>query len=1087
MNGLCSACGALNEEPLGGFCYSCGFPLEQVTAEPAEKPLVNRALDVELSGALVPAEANALLEAFAAQFLERQMVVPLEWSLRLQKLATEVEPGRRFATIIFVDLVGYTRLSNVLPEARLLAMRNWFNGVCVAEVERFGGFLIQFLGDAAFAAFGAPWAFERDSEAAIRCLLAIAERVRERGSFDGEPLAVRSGAASGVINVALLNESGRARPDLIGSPVNLAARMQAHAKVFEVVVPKQLADLISPAFEVEVGEPFVPKNYDELVTPCVILGERKDPVERRRHDLGFVGREKELDSALGHLQGVSLENSARVVVIRGEAGIGKTRFARELLRRAVAPERTFHSQLEPHHRHTLLTPFAQVVACLVGSREGASPVEILALIGREFPELSAYSQKALGVLLHEEVSRKELAHLPPQLLRKSVEAAILELLNCSATRAPLALFFDDLQWVDELSFSFFSSLLARLPKGVVVVLVQRPQEEAGRVGLELADSLVLTLGPLESAECFELLSTVLDVELLHPLIRNRLIEESGGVPLYVIELGSGAKEELFLPYSAGQLVEQIIEARTLDKFQRLIEIFQARLDRLEVNQRLTLQCGAILGRRFRESVLGGINEIREHLLEYLAYLKGARFLNDSTLMDDREMSFSPPLLRDIAYGMISLDQRGALHRRFAELLEARFGNRREQFATEIAEHWLKAGDFGAAVRWLRLASQEAIRYGIPQQAYALVNEALRQAPENPTDPLLQARIALLHEQAAIAAYMASDHSTALHHVDAWEQSCRLQKNSIGLFNATYRRALVLLDSKRLDDVAALLKTLLPATPLQEARLQELQAKLAIRRGELEVALQFFQRAAASETTRHLGLAGDLWNNAALCLQRLGRLNEAIEFYRNAKDAYDQYGNPFGQCLVLNNIGILHQHLGDFKLASTVYAESLLLAERSGYLHGISALAANLSYLFYLQQNYPSALEQGARALHFARQIRHPESEVIALINLALANEGLDRFEDSVTKLQSARSLAAEHGYTPLAQEATAELAWVNYRQGNLEMVVSLLSSKQEGISGDVGALWDRLLALATNSPVPNIEETISQSARKRLSHPALRE
>ncbi|MCC5875519.1 MAG: tetratricopeptide repeat protein [Candidatus Sumerlaeia bacterium] len=993
-------------------------------------------------------EVEELLEAFHSQFIDRNLNIPKGWAERLERLALEAEPSRRYATIIFVDLVGYTRLSQVLEETSLLAMREWFNALCTAEVERFGGFLIQFLGDGAFAAFGAPWAFERDCEAAVRCLLSIRDKVLEKGDFDGEELAIRGSAVSGVINVGVIHEGGHARPDMIGNPVNLAAHMQAHADVFDITIPKSMVELIAPAFALEKRPPFIPKNQTDLVYPFAVLAATDGEVQRRRNDLAFVGRSEELEAfrkATGDLR-----QSGKYFVIRGEAGIGKTRFARHALSECLPPGRAFHSYLEPHHRHSVLMPFLQLCEWLAES--DSSSTLVLRQLRERFPDMEPTQAAAIGVLYYDTDSLNSLSHLPPKQLGDLVQATLLDLIRRAAAEEPMALLFDDLQWCDGFSLRTMMKLAAEVPPGLLLVLIQRPENLELPLGQLVDDGLCIDIGPLDDADQVRLLESLSGAHLLNPLDRERLLQDSGGIPLYLIETTMLATEKMGSGQDADQLVAELVEARTLDQYQRIVEIFQARIDWLGERERLTLQCGAILGRSFREKVLSGVDEIRDNLMEYLAFLKGARFLEEEPLPSDRQLTFTPPLLRDISYQMIATNQRKALHRRFAGLIISKFGDEAHRFATDLAHHWLRAGEYASAIPWVRMACQNSLRYGEPQQAYTVARDALVMAPARTGDPLAATRTMLLHEQAAIAAHQLGDPAKALEHIGEWETIAEGAGNQVGLFNAMYRRTQVLLDTADLSLAAEILSRITPATEAQQSRREELRAKLAIRRGDLNEALAIFTSAAENARAGSPGLVADNWNNAALCLQRMGRNGEARDAFHRAAAAFDRFGNPFGQCLVLNNLGILHQNLGELPAAMDVYTKALGLARRSGYVHGLSALEANISLLHLLEDRPIQAIDHAARALHFARLIRHRESEVVALINLALGRSAGGGHIEAIELLGEAITIASTHGYTPLATEGLVEKAVVLKIMGRDEEAKIIIASLPEDLPPDLDAL-----------------------------------
>lgn len=185
---------------------------------------------------------------------------------------------------------------------------------------------------------------------------------------------------------------------------------------------------------------------------------------------------------------------------------------------------------------------------------------------------------------------------------------------------------------------------------------------------------------------------------------------------------------------------------------------------------------------------------------------------------------------------------------------------------------------------------------------------------------------------------------------------------------------------------------------------------------------------------------------------MGRHREAMDAFQRAADAFDRLGNPFGQSLVLNNMGIVHQDSGNLPTAMDVYTKALRLAEQGGYIHGLSALHANLSLLHLLEDRPREAVEHAARALHFARTISHPESEVVALINLALGRGAGGGHEEALDHLDTAITIAENHGYTPLATEAKVEKAVLLRTMGRVDAAMELITDLPNDLPPDLEAL-----------------------------------
>ena len=360
----CPICGEAVFQATGLYCPECGAALNQPSeaaalysdapTEPVTEP--------EPLSEFTQLETDELIAALRSNFEQNRILLPQAWIQRLTRLATQVESSRRQATIVFIDLRGYSSLTESLSEGQLDNLRQWFYSVCTRRIALHGGFVIQFLGDAVFAAFGAPYAFERDAESALKALLEIRAVIRERGTYEGHPLSIRAGADTGVVNVRLTTVQGQMRPDLFGSAVNLAARLQEAADTWEILISDTLAQQIRPLFKLDPRPAMQPKNIERMVSPCAVIERENPPGEQREQNLPLMGRAAEVRTLRDWLQW-GCSRQFFVAAVTGPPGIGKTRLVREVM---TTPDAEVWTMLaghcEPHDRHVPLGITMRIIA-----------------------------------------------------------------------------------------------------------------------------------------------------------------------------------------------------------------------------------------------------------------------------------------------------------------------------------------------------------------------------------------------------------------------------------------------------------------------------------------------------------------------------------------------------------------------------------------------------------------------------------------------------------------------------------------------------------------------------------------------------
>ena len=1088
MNAInCPVCGEPLAEAEQDRCGECGAMLSTAMLE--EVRTATRAAEAPpepVPTALPADEAEELVEAFRSQFERHQVYLPQAWTRRLERLAADAETGRRQAMVFFVDLRGYTTLSRELSEKQLDELLGWFYGVCTRQVERFGGFVIQLLGDAVFAAFGAPWAFERDAESGLQALLAIREEISRHGSFAGHPITIRAGADCGTVGVRLVKIHGQTRPDLIGSTVNLAARLQAAAETWEILISDTLADQVRGIFRMESRPKFEPKNYGREVEPWALLEHRGEAAERRRQDVPFVGRNAEL-ARLGELADGVRAGRFAALSLTGEAGVGKTRLVKEAFARmSPAQIQALAVDCEPHYRYTLLQALLdlmrQMSRCDGDTAAATTPEAQLEALKRRAPKLADEAWPSVGYVLGVERHTQTLHALPGPTLHTQIVASLAALIEAAAAHAPLALFIDNMQWVDRMTWEVVEKLLQAQPAGLMLIATARPKlstlesvdEGEAASKFDLTERLMaepweqIALMALPDSELHELLGHLLDFNELHPLVRRRLLTETEGIPLYLIELARRVRERGELPLTEelrhdypGQISPDIPPA--------VIEVMQARIDNLNIQRRAILQCGAAMGRRFSERLIRLFEVIYPELLAELFALKGLAMLRDEPLPEDIQYFFTPTLLRDVAYHMITHDQQMRLHERIAELIEAHFPERLDQFAFELAVHWIRAGKWPHARRYLRRAARQAIGHGAPEEAYELVSQALQSftggetPPEGQLSPQalldLQQR-GLLEQLGGVAGRLLGQYNQSDNHFTRFLEIAQTIGNEQWLHDAFYELAGNAMEKGELANAEELLDHI-PAVDGETARqyrVHNLRGIIRLRTAAFDGALEEF-RAVAEQIQEESATVADAWNNMGLVLWQQGRLDQAQAAFDRALNVWRRIGQPFGEVISRSNLGIIAEKQGRIAEAEGHYAEALVKADELGYLHMISAIEANLANLTLLRRQWKQAEGHAARSLHAARMIGHRHSEAIALENLGLALSGQGLRAEAREQLRQAEALGESMGDPTRCDSPRLAQAWNALQINELEECRLWLGRLGEKLDADL-ADWSQTIQLA---------------------------
>jgi len=637
-------------------------------------------------------------------------------------------------TALFADVVGSTALAERLDAEDVKLVVGDAVARIVGEVEGLGGHVKDLAGDGVLAFFGAPLTREDDAERAVRAALRIVAELEDYGrevlrGWGVEGFGVRVGAASGTVVVGEIGAGERVEYAAFGDTVNVAARLQAAADPGTVLVDEATHRAVEPLFAW--GEPreLELKGKRRPVAGWPVGGVRSG-ARRGRGSLGvdapLVGRAHEVDAGRGALDALRAGRGG-VLVVSGDAGIGKSRLLVELRALAEAPGagvRWLEGRCVSYGESLPYWPFRDLLrGDWIGA--GADEAELRVrvglrrrldqLFGAEAGELYPYLGSLLGLELERDAAART-EELSPEALQWRTFEVVGQLFARLADEAPLVLALEDLHWSDATSVLLLEQLLELAEHApVLLVLSLRPERDHQSWALrELAAREFphllreLELGPLGEAEG-ELLDELVGKDTLPEELEQRVLEAAEGNPFFLEELvGSLVDGGALVRSEEGWRFEH--EA-PVEVPQTVEKVILARLDRLSAASHDVLTAASSLGRRFALPLLEGV--LDEDAGEALHELQRLGLLQQSRRYPQPEYRFRHALIQETAYRTLLGAPRARLHRRAAEWLEERHAGREEEVLGLLAHHWLRADDEDKAVVYLLRAGDKA------RQEYAL--------------------------------------------------------------------------------------------------------------------------------------------------------------------------------------------------------------------------------------------------------------------------------------------------------------------------------------------------------------------------------
>jgi class 3 adenylate cyclase/predicted ATPase len=724
---------------LGLERYEAAFRENEIT----EKVLPNlTAEDLKELGVAALGHRRTLLDAIAS--------LPGVFNARI---ATAVAPDaaespptarntaeRRQVTVMFSDLVGSTALSARMDPEDLREVISAYQK-CVAEaVERFGGFVAKYMGDGVLIYFGYPQAHEDDAERAVRAgleLIAVVGALKSHAS-----LQTRVGIATGLVVVGDLIGSGASQEQaIVGETPNLAARLQSIAEPNSLVIADNTRKLVGKLFELEDLGARDLKGIEGLVRAWAAL--RPSSVESRFEALHateltqLVGREEEVE-LLMRRWGRAKSGEGSVVLLSGEAGIGKSRLTAALLERFANESHTrIRSFCSPQHTDSAFYP-------IIGQMERAAALtrgdslqtkldKLDALLGQSSTSAEDAALLAEMLSLPNDGRYPALELTSQQRRQRTLEAVVTQIAALSRQK-PLLMIFEDAHWSDPTTLELFGRIVDRIPTlGALLIVTFRPEFEPPWIGRPYVTPL--TINRLAGREVGAIIDGVIGNKMLPASIRHDIIERTDGIPLFVEEMTRAvleAKDE-----ETAQRTVAAVPSPSIAVPPSLHASLMARLDRLGASKEI-VQIGSAIGREFPHALLAAV--VRQPEREFgsaLDRIIRAGLLLRQGVPPHASYLFKHALIQDAAYSTLLREPKRALHARIAETLEREFPDIAENQPEILARHCTEARLIVKAAELWGKAGQRSLERSALFEAVAQFTRALDQIVTLPGTPALR--------------------------------------------------------------------------------------------------------------------------------------------------------------------------------------------------------------------------------------------------------------------------------------------------------------------------------------------------------------
>ncbi|MGA7101948.1 MAG: adenylate/guanylate cyclase domain-containing protein, partial [Pseudolabrys sp.] len=660
-------------------------------------------------------------------------------------------PQRRYLTILFCDLVGYTELSEQLDPEDLRDLQLQYQRLALTVMERYGGFVAQFSGDGVLVYFGYPAAHENDAERAVRAALELNDRLHElNAELQGQHLpeiAIRVGIHTGLIVIGSELASGGAQDhSIVGEAANLAARLQADAPTNSVIVSGETFEMISGMFDYEALGPKRFKGISrsipiyKITKPRVGIGRTYN--RGRRGTPHFVGRAESVERLVAWWNSAMEKSRCETVLITGEI-VKHSDFA--------------DANVLQIHCHDIFasTPLYSV-GMFVWSEAGLTVdddktaraqkiANFLDNLGLKSPENEDIINSLIGTSL---TSATEASAPTPFLFKRKQFALLGSIFEQMVRKQPTLIWVDDVHWIDPSSAELLQELVNRLEKtAVLVALTGRSFPKSPNLP---STENVVELGQLNVDECYELARTIPRAQNLSDEELTRVVEAADGIPLFV-------------EYLVLSLVDQKEQASNASRRRgdlplTLAAMISERLDRVADGRRV-VQAAACIGRPFTADFLAALlQENAGNVIEPLEALIDAEILRSNHEDREARFEFRHALLQRAAYESMVQSARRATHANIVKKLQ--HDGAAGPFVPElIAYHLTASGQFQEAIKTWLDAGANAARRSAHIEAIEDLRRGLSLLNEI-SSPELRAKLELGLQAALIASLISTQGPTS---------------------------------------------------------------------------------------------------------------------------------------------------------------------------------------------------------------------------------------------------------------------------------------------------------------------------------------
>lgn len=1011
-------------------------------------------------------------ELAVLQRLKPYIPVELFDHLVLHRGGDVFQGAHRPVTVLFVHFYGMDDLISKIgpqkPEVVLEVMDTYYRTM-TAVIRQFGGTISRVdsykSGNRLLVLFGALRAHEDDHQRAVQTAWEMNKRLAEvnlgfqSNGHQGAGLQVnlgqRIGINSGFVFASDVGASNRREYTVMGDQVNLTARLMSAAEPGEILIGETTSARLSKNFILDEKPPITVKGKSKPVKIFSLVDFRQEDAAISEATLPLIGRDIELSLATGSISEVE-RGQFRSLVIRGDSGIGKTRFAQEVI--SIAREKEMAllaSYSQSFNRSMPYSPWLKVFNQVFGidSRGGMDQAGRVDQVIEVLSEIDAEIWAPLfGSIMGLNIPESQMTSiLDGKVRQQKIFDLTMQLLAHQAEKNPIILFLDDIQWADPVSLDLISYLLNNMPDARLFFMIAHRQDENMPDWSENG-VLDIALTDLPDHACIQIAKLMVGgIELPEPVLEF-ILEKTSGNPLFILEIMQALQDDgIFAKDQLGiwQISKDLDDVEMPDTIHGIVI---SRFDRLPIESRYLLQLASVVGTDFSLSFLEGAYDLAPGELDVKTRLEHLVQIRVIEGVGDRDLfKFQHLTTRDVVYSTLPYQERRKYHILCGDFIESGQDAASGEQVDLMAYHFYEGQSWDKAVNYNLRAGDRA------KDIYA--NESAIGAYKRVVEAIHAVDMADKYQEEMCAAMeslgdvytLVGQYEEALERFNyGLENLCGEDDRELELRAAEFDRKIADIFERQSEYEIAfewlekgLERLNQDEATIEAARIYLLGTGIYRRLGQNDEAELWCQKsleiASQIDTREGQQAVGQAYYNLGGIENRRGDLQNSVNYHRQSLEVYQKLDDVVGQARAYTNLGVTYSDLGEWDQAVEAYNKSLEINQQIGDIQREGFLANNLANVHLYRGEWDQAANLFKQSNDIWKRIGSPFPDAVTLSNLAQVHIYRGNWEQARESLARSEEIFTEIGSDDFIPEL--ERRWGEYYLmcGDLEQALAHLN------------------------------------------------